>query len=42
MKRRICVSCGSKIMKSAFHDPYLCRECEKEVKEEQRFAFLDG
>jgi len=42
MKRARCLRCGLKIMKSALHDPYLCRECEKEMEPEERFAYLGG
>ncbi|MBN1644653.1 hypothetical protein JW851_01255 [Candidatus Woesearchaeota archaeon] len=28
--RRICISCGSLIHKSAEKDPYVCRHCEYE------------
>lgn len=42
MKRLRCIICGGTITKSALHDPYLCRECERESKPEERFAYLDG
>ena len=40
MKRTRCLNCGTKITKSARHDAYMCRECEKES--ETRFDYLDG
>lgn len=27
----VCLRCGTAIIKSALHDPYLCRQCEKEI-----------
>ena len=42
MKRLRCLRCGLVITKSAFYDPYLCRRCEKEMKPEERFAYLDS
>jgi len=34
----MCLRCSTPIIKSALHDPYLCRQCEKEVKPLERFA----
>ena len=32
-----CVRCGALIIKGAFYDPYLCRQCEQELEAEERF-----
>jgi len=34
----VCLRCSTAIIKSALHDPYLCRQCEKEVEPQERFA----
>ena len=33
-----CLRCGALIIKGAFHDPYLCRQCEQELGAKERFA----
>ena len=45
MARYICINCGTFIIKSAFSDPYLCRDCEKlleGVDEKKRYTYLDN
>ncbi len=43
MRKRKCISCGFIIHKSAHSDPYLCRECEDMmIDEEARYAYLDN
>ena len=45
MNRFICTNCGTFIVKSAFSDPYLCRDCEKLLEGagiEERYARLDN
>lgn len=43
MERLKCVSCGSSIYKSAHSDPYICRDCESVVmNEESRYYYLDS
>lgn len=45
MARNYCTSCGTIILRSAFSDPYLCRECERLVEDSmavERFAYLDN
>ena len=42
--RFVCTSCGNFIVKSAFSDPYMCRDCEKMIEGEgfeERYAYLD-
>ena len=34
----VCLRCGTPIIRSALHDPYLCRQCEKEMEPQKRFA----
>ena len=34
----VCLRCGTPIIKSALYDPYLCRQCEKELEPQKRFA----
>ncbi|MBW3000215.1 hypothetical protein KY339_06100 [Candidatus Woesearchaeota archaeon] len=34
----VCLRCGTAIIKSALYDPNLCRQCEKEVEPQERFA----
>ena len=42
MQRNRCISCGFVILKSALHDPYLCRDCEYLMPEtDERYAYLD-
>lgn len=41
MKRLRCLRCGLTITKGALHDPYICRECERAMEPEERFAYLD-
>ena len=42
MQRNRCTSCGFVILKSALHDPYLCRDCEYLMLEtDERYAYLD-
>lgn len=45
-RRHICINCGTLIMKSAFSDPYLCRNCEKTLEggsgRDERFVYLDN
>jgi len=33
-----CLRCGTLIIQGAFHDPYLCRQCEVELRAEERFV----
>jgi len=43
MYRRKCMSCGHLILKSSHSDPYVCRECEDfMINEDVRYAYLDG
>jgi|TARA_B100002003_G_C13829395_1_gene407759 hypothetical protein len=43
MQRKICISCGFIILKSALHDPYLCRDCEYLIMgDEGRYSYLDN
>ena len=43
MQRKKCISCGYIIHKSSHSDPYLCRDCEDiMVDEESRYAYLDN
>ena len=43
MERLKCISCGDAIYKSAHSDPYLCRDCEGiMVNEEARYLYLDS
>ena len=43
MKRKRCISCGYIIHKSGQSDPYLCRDCEDMmIEEELRYAYLDS
>ncbi|MBI4452440.1 hypothetical protein HY637_03360 [Candidatus Woesearchaeota archaeon] len=44
MTRFTCTNCGTFIVKSAFSDPYLCRDCEKLLEGEnieERYKYLD-
>jgi len=41
MEKLRCIRCGSRIEKSGLYDPYLCRQCEREMEPEERFAYLD-
>jgi len=42
MIRKKCVSCGYVILKSSHSDPYVCRDCEyMMVDDEIRYAHLD-
>ena len=42
MKRLMCISCGSPIVKVAFGDPYVCRSCENDHGvDDERYAWLD-
>ena len=43
MERRRCISCGYLIYKSGLSDPYLCRECEEMMlDDESRYTYLDS
>ena len=45
MRRLRCTHCGNTIMKSAFYDPYLCRDCEQEMRDGgalEKYAYLDS
>ena len=45
MARYVCTNCGTFIVKSAFSDPYLCRDCEKllaGVLREEKYTYLDN
>lgn len=45
MARNYCTSCGIVILRSAFSDPYLCRDCEKLIEDNMafdRFNYLDS
>ena len=43
MQRRKCISCGYIIMKSALHDPYVCRDCEDlMIGPGERYMYLDN
>ncbi|MFH1324728.1 MAG: hypothetical protein ABIH64_05765 [Nanoarchaeota archaeon] len=42
MKKTRCIRCGLMIKKSAINDPYLCRDCEKDMMPEERFAYFDS
>lgn len=40
--RRLCISCGQPVIKSAFEDPAMCRACERAHGVElERYAWLD-
>jgi len=43
MKYQQCVMCGSMITKSGIMDPYICRDCERELEtmELRREYWLD-
>ena len=43
--RFVCTSCGNFIVKSAFSDPYMCRDCEKLLEgaeDRERYTYLDN
>ncbi|MBI2654335.1 hypothetical protein HYX02_06025 [Candidatus Woesearchaeota archaeon] len=46
MRRHICMNCGTMIMKSAFSDPYMCRDCERllegSAEREEKYTYLDN
>jgi len=43
MERKRCISCGYLIYKSSHSDPYLCRDCEYlMLDEDARYLYLDG
>jgi predicted RNA-binding Zn-ribbon protein involved in translation (DUF1610 family) len=43
MKYNACISCGNPITKSAFADPYVCRNCENaHGVEQERYWWLDN
>ena len=43
MERKKCISCGYLIIKSGHSDPYICRDCEDMMlNEEDRYAYLDN
>jgi hypothetical protein len=45
MVRHNCTSCGGIILKSGINDPYLCRDCERLLNNEElgeRYSYLDN